>query len=555
MSQHLSERVLEINDLSIRYHVDGEYVSAVQSANLSVSSGEIVALVGESGSGKTSLASSVIHVLPRTSEVSGQVFVTGRDVYQMSSRELRAMRGRDVGYIPQDPAMSLDPLMRVGRQVAEAMQIHGLSSAEEARMRAIELLESVGMEDPSRRANQFPHELSGGMRQRVLIAAALACRPSLIIADEPTSALDVTIQARILDEIEHLREDQGVAVLLITHDLAVAADRADRLIVMSNGEIVEDGPSATVFSAPRERYTQRLIAASPRMDRPVRPVPAETSSVLEARGLVKEYPAKSISGKKSTFRAVDEISFTLRRGQTLGIVGESGSGKSTAIRLATRLIDPDAGTVHIFGQEVTQVKGAQLRQLRRTIQLVQQSTYAVLNPRMTVRETIREPLVALSIGDRRSRERKVNELLEKVALPSTIAHRKPGELSGGQRQRVAIARALILDPKIVALDEPVSALDVTVQAQILDLLKKIQDELGISYLFVSHDLAVIRQISDEVVVMKAGRIVEHGSTENVLENAQHEYTKSLLDAVPGQRVSRASRFFGHSAAVDEIEVS
>jgi peptide/nickel transport system ATP-binding protein len=402
------------------------------------------------------------------------------------------------------------------------------------RARVVELLARVGIPEPERRARQYPHELSGGMKQRVLIAGAIALGPDLVIADEPTSALDVTVQRRILDLLDDLRAELGSAVLLVTHDLAVAAERADRILVMKDGRIVEEGPTEALLAAPAHPYTRTLLADAPSLTAPAprtataRLVEAarETDLAIDVRGLVQEF------GRGPRFRAVDDVSFSVVRGTTHALVGESGSGKTTTARAVVGLRRPTAGSVVVEGAEVTGLRGEALRRFRRGTQLVYQNPFSSLDPRQSVAEIVAEPLRNHGRTDRSERRRRAAEALERVALPSVLAGRRPAELSGGQRQRVAIARALVLEPAVLVLDEAVSALDVTVQAQILDLLDRLQQDLGLTYLFISHDLAVVRQISDTVSVMRDGRVVEHGRTADVLDHPAHDYTAALVEAIP-----------------------
>ncbi|MEH3088444.1 MAG: ABC transporter ATP-binding protein [Microbacterium arborescens] len=533
--------LLEVDGLAVSYTVDGETRPAVTDVSFSVDRGEVVAIVGESGSGKSTTAHAVIHLLARNARVeAGAIRFDGEDLTGLSSRAWREVRGRKMGLIPQDPGTSLNPVKRVGRQVGEPLVIHGLASRRTADRQAVELLGLAGIPEPEARAQQFPHQFSGGMRQRALIAAALAAEPQLVIADEPTSALDVTVQKQILDHIDTLADTLGTAVLLITHDLGVAADRADRIIVMQHGRIVEQGPTSAVLAGPRHPYTRALIAAAPGLRttdvRPTaaKPIQPEASQppapLLEVSGLRKEF---ALPGRRRLV-AVDDVSFTVGRGETLAVVGESGSGKSTTARLALRLEQPTVGSIHFDGVDLVTAGREQLRSLRRRFQLVYQSPYASLDPRFTIADVIDEPLRAFGIGDRERRAARVRELLDRVALPADTARRRPAELSGGQRQRVAIARALATDPDLVVLDEAVSALDVSVQAQILDLLVELQQQLGVSYLFISHDLAVVREISDRVAVMQKGRVVEQGPTATVLTYPREEYTRRLIDAIPGR---------------------
>lgn len=544
-----AEPLLRIENLQVDYLVDGTPRKAVAGVSFEVRAGEMVAIVGESGSGKTTTAHSIINLLPGNARVSsGSVTFDGTDLTRLTSKEWRGVRGKEIGLIPQDPTASLDPLQRVGEQVAEALTIHKLQPKKAARQSAVRLLEESGIRDAPTRARQFPHQFSGGMRQRVLIATALAARPKLVIADEPTSALDVTVQRQILDNIAALTAERGTAVLLITHDLGVAADRAHRIIVMRGGEIVEEGSAAAVLGSPQHSYTQQLIAAAPGLSpRRLRPSLAAKSStagsdvvpsspLVEAKSLRKVFTLPRTAGGARTLIAVDDVSLGINRGETLALVGESGSGKSTVARLLLRLDKPTSGSVEFDGVDLASVRGERLRQLRRRFQVVFQSPYASVDPRFSVEEIIAEPLRAFSEGSPTDRKRRVKELLEEVHLPSDYGGRRPAELSGGQRQRVAIARALALKPELVVLDEAVSALDVSVQAQILKLLAELQVQESLSYLFISHDLAVVQQISDRVAVMKAGKLVEIGDAGDVLENPVEDYTRQLISAIPGRVV-------------------
>ncbi|GAA4202007.1 dipeptide ABC transporter ATP-binding protein [Actinocatenispora rupis] len=533
--------LLDIRNLTVAYGPR----TVLRGVDLTVRSGEVVALVGESGSGKTTLAHAVVGLLPRGGRITGgQVRLDGIDLTGLGERSLRAVRGARIGFVPQDPGVALNPLRRVGDQVAEALVVHSAAPSggrRALRERAVALLSEAGLPDAAAQARRHPHELSGGMRQRVLIAAALACRPPLVIADEPTSALDVTVQRRVLDHVGALTRGLGTAVLLVTHDLALAAERADRVLVMSDGVLVEEGP-ASMFAptrpravvgpgptvdtgtVPRHPYTRRLVAASPAYapDRPERPAPART--LLAATGLRREYGSTV---------ALSDVDLTVGIGETVGLVGESGSGKSTTARLVARLERADSGRIVLDGADVTAARGTTLRAVRRRVQVVHQNPYGALDPRWRIGPIVAEPLRAFGIGDRAARRNRVAELLDQVALPADVARRRPTELSGGQRQRVAIARALALRPDLVICDEPVSALDVSVQAQILDLLDELQRELGLAYLFISHDLSVVRRVCDRIVVLRAGRVVETGPTTRVFHHPTHPYTRELLAAVPG----------------------
>ncbi|WP_243075474.1 ABC transporter ATP-binding protein [Microbacterium sp. SS28] len=535
--------VLEVDDLSVFYLTPRGPVAAVQEVSFQVAPGETLAIVGESGSGKSTTAHAVARLLPATARIpSGRVSLGALDLATATADELSGIRGRQIGLVPQDPTVSLNPVVRIGAQVAEVLLIHGLADRRTAWDRAVEALAEAGIPDPAVRARQYPHELSGGMRQRVLIATALIGRPDLLIADEPTSALDVTVQRQILDQLDRLKADRNTAILLITHDLGVAADRADRVLVMHRGRVVEHGTPAQVLGDPQDPYTRRLIAAAPSLSArrgaasllsTVRSSELDTGApVLEVRDLVKEFTLPRGSAQ-AVQRAVDGVSFQIPGGTTLALVGESGSGKTTTARLALRLAEATSGTVLLDGDDVTTVRGARLRALRRRVQLVQQNPYATLNPRLSVEQVITDPLRAFGVGDRRARSARAAELLDLVALPVSALTRRPAELSGGQRQRVAIARALAVSPELLVLDEPVSALDVSIQHQILSLLVTLQRELGLTYLFISHDLAVVRQIAHRVAVMRTGRIVEAGATGDVFDDPADAYTRALIDAIPG----------------------
>jgi peptide/nickel transport system ATP-binding protein len=534
--------LLEITDLTVAFRTDRGEKTAVRHASFTVERGQTVAIVGESGSGKSTLAAALIRLLAPNARVrGGSIVFDGQDVLSLTERQMNTVRGRQIGLVPQDPMSNLNPLMPVGKQIAEVFKVHRVAKGKDARKRAIELLTMVGIGDAERRYAQFPHEFSGGMRQRVLIAISLACRPKLLIADEPTSALDVTVQKIILDQLASLTASMGTAVLMVTHDLALAAERADHVVVMNRGEILESGPAHRVLTAPRATYTKRLIAAAPSLSTASLIDPDHAGSqpgpdpqaVIDVVNLRKDYTIRSGAwGRRAQFSAVDEVTFSIPRGSTVGIVGESGSGKSTTAKIVLKLESTSAGDILFEGTNVTNIAGKSLLSFRRRVQPVFQNPYSALDPRYTVGEAIREPLDVHEVGRRADREKRVINLLTQVALDPELAHRYPHELSGGQRQRVAIARALALDPEVVVLDEAVSALDVLVQAQILDLLASLQKQLGLTYLFISHDLAVVRMLCHFVHVMKDGRIVESGTPEEIFERPRHAYTKALLAAIP-----------------------
>jgi peptide/nickel transport system ATP-binding protein len=534
----MSTPLLSVEGLEVRFGADAPVVCGM---DLTVSRGQTVAVVGESGSGKSTTAAAILGLLPPGGRISaGRIVFGGRDLAGADRRSLRSIRGRAIGYVPQDPMTNLNPVWKVGFQVREALRAN--TDTREARRRAVELLAEAGMPDPAEQAHRYPHQLSGGMCQRALIAIGLAGRPDLLIADEPTSALDVTVQRQVLDHLQGLTDRLGTALLLITHDLALAAERAESVIVVHRGAVVESGAARAILREPRHEYTRRLVAAAPSLTSAPSRTRARTPSeppddILVASELTKVYrESRGAPWRRVEFRAVDAVSFRLRRASTLAIAGESGSGKSTLARMVLGLLRPTSGTVVFDG---TPIDGALDRQqelaFRRRVQPVFQNPYSSLDPMYSVFRAVEEPLRIHRVGDRKQRERTVRELVDHVALPSSVLRRLPRELSGGQRQRVAIARALALRPEVLVCDEAVSALDVLVQAQILDLLAELQAEMGLTYLFISHDLAVIRQIADDVLVMRAGRVVEQAPTEELFTRPGHEYTRRLLEAIPRPR--------------------
>ena len=557
-----AQPLLEIKDLEITFTTSSGPVKGVRSANLEVHPGETVAIVGESGSGKSTTAMAIAHLLAKNGAITGgQILFEGRDITHVSEKEIRVLRGDQVGLVPQDPMSNLNPMWKVGSQIRETLAANGVATGAEARKRTVQLLVEAGLSDAERRAEQYPHEFSGGMKQRALIAMGLAARPKLLVADEPTSALDVTVQQQILDHLDHLTGELGVAVLLITHDLGLAAERAQHLVVMYKGQVVESGPALQLLQDPQHPYTKRLIAAAPSLASrrlvsaaeraEIREQAQESAAsstadqgdrdaVIEVQNLTKSFPIRGkVPWRSTPFLAVDDVSFSIRRGTTTAIVGESGSGKSTVAQMVLKLLAPTSGRVLFEGKDVAALHGRELKTLRRRVQPIFQNPYGTLDPMYSIYRTIEEPMRIHGIGDPRSREARVRDLLDKVALPAAMMRRYPNELSGGQRQRVAIARALALDPEVVICDEAVSALDVLVQAQVLELLNDLQAELGLSYLFITHDLAVVRQIADATLVMEKGKVVEQGTTDEVFHSPQQDYTKRLLAAIPGGSIPLA----------------
>lgn len=526
--------VLDIRDLKISYGDGESRTRVVHDVSFSVQPGEVVALVGESGSGKTSTAQAVIGLLSGNGRVDGgTIRLNGEAISGWSERRLRGIRGAVVSLIPQDPSSSLNPVLTIGVQVREILEIHGKVPRGELDRRVVKLLDLVGLSQPELRARQYPHELSGGMKQRVLIAIAIALKPALIIADEPTSALDVTVQRRILDLIDGLRREYGTAVLLVTHDLGVAADRADRLVVLQGGRIQEQGETAEVLARPKSPYTSKLLSDAPSLASAARrpPVEAERPVAVTVSGLIQDFTLPT----GGNFRAVDGVSFTVARGTTHAIVGESGSGKTTTIRILAGFQKPTGGAIRVGDFDLAALNAASLRRFRRKVQLVYQNPWGSLDPKQTIFSIVEEPLLNFDPLPKEERAARVRAIVERVGLPASVLTRRPHALSGGQRQRVAIARALVLEPEVVVLDEAVSALDVTVQAQILALLDQLQRDLGLTYIFVSHDLAVVRQIADTVSVLHNGRQVDHGPVHDVFTNPASDYTRELIEAIPGRR--------------------
>ena len=558
------EPILTINDLSVSFRTEEERVSAVRGVSLAVNRGEIMALVGESGSGKSVTSLSILQLLPTppAEYPSGSILLhdSGQtiDLLRLPQADLRKIRGNRIAMIFQEPMTSLNPVMKCGRQVAEAILEHKDVSAAEARRQANEWFRKVQLPDPEGIYNRYPHQLSGGQKQRVMIAMAMCCQPALLICDEPTTALDVTVQKTILDLIKGLQQEQQMGVIFITHDLGVVAEIADRVAIMYKGEIVEQGDKHTIFSAPTHPYTRALIACRPALhpkgeklpvvadflegkrEAPAAPAATEPTRVsqeplVQVKDLTVKFPTRTnLFGKPLAFTtAVDGVSFDIYKGETLGLVGESGCGKTTLGRTLLRLVEPSSGQILVEGTDITHLKSEALKSFRKEVQLVFQDPYSSLNPRLTIGDALEEPLAVLGLQPSRAeRKRRVTELLDKVNLPASTAGRYPHEFSGGQRQRIVIARALALSPDFLVCDESVSALDVSVQAQVLNLLNDLKRDLGLTLLFISHDLSVVRYMSDRIMVMSRGKIIESGPSEQVYNHPQSEYTQKLLEAIP-----------------------
>ncbi|WP_246281257.1 ABC transporter ATP-binding protein [Saccharibacillus qingshengii] len=586
------EKLLQVSNLRVSFAARETETEAVRGVSFELRKGETLGIVGESGSGKSVTARAIMRLLPEASSrvKSGEILFLGQNLAQKTRKEMEQIRGKEIGMIFQDPMTSLNPTLRIGEQIAETLRKHRKMSKREARTEAVEMLKLVGIRDPETRFNQYPHEFSGGMRQRAMIAIALACRPSLLIADEPTTALDVTIQAQILNVMKQMQEKLGTSIILITHDLGVVAGMCDRVVVMKSGEIVEEGTTAELFANPQHPYTKKLLNALPRLDEPKKPKRARAdASVGEAGGAggglageaadATERRVESLSrkagtaadgadrhvesrlteqgggtqslsedrpllevrslqqhfnlGKGRTLRAVNDISFFIREGETLGMVGESGSGKSTTGRAILRLHEPTSGDVLYRGMAVNRLSPKEMKLMRREMQMIFQDPYASLNPRLKILDIIGEAMDVHGLSQNPVQRRaRVEELLEMVGLDPAFALRYPHEFSGGQRQRIGIARALAVEPKFIVCDEPLSALDVSIQSQIVTLLEDLQQKLGLTYLFIAHDLSMVKHISDRVAVMYAGKIVELAESEELYRNPQHPYTKSLLAAIP-----------------------
>ncbi|MFL4469813.1 ABC transporter ATP-binding protein [Tateyamaria armeniaca] len=521
--------LLTVTDLSVGFRQDGQLTQAVRNISFSVDRGETVALVGESGSGKSVSALSTVSLLGDSAEVSGSVTYDGQQMIGADERLLRKVRGNDISFIFQEPMTSLNPLHTIEKQLGESLALHQGIAGQEARARILELMDKVGIRDAESRLGAYPHQLSGGQRQRVMIAMALANQPDILIADEPTTALDVTIQAQILDLLGELKKTENMGLLFITHDLGIVRRIADRVCVMQNGEIVETGPTAEIFANPQHPYTQKLLSAEP-TGQPA-PVPVDATLIAETQNLKVWFPITAGLLRRTVghVKAVNDATFQIRAGETVGIVGESGSGKTTLALAIMRLIASEGGIVYM-GQDIRGWKVRELRRLRKDMQIVFQDPYGSLSPRMTAAQIISEGLAIHGVEGGRPEREVVAEVMAEVGLDPLTMDRYPHEFSGGQRQRIAIARAMVLRPKLVVLDEPTSALDMTVQVQIVELLRGLQQKYGLAFLFISHDLKVVRAMSHKVLVMKQGDVVEQGSADDLFERPQSDYTRTLLQA-------------------------
>ncbi|MBQ4793046.1 oligopeptide ABC transporter ATP-binding protein OppD [Pectobacterium versatile] len=551
--------LLDIQDL----HVDFPGHQAVRGLNLTINAGETLALVGESGCGKSATALSLMRLVAEPGKISGRILFDGQDLLTLPDRQMRQLRGNALSMIFQEPMTSLNPVLSIGQQISETLRLHEALTPAQARTRAIELLDLVKIPEPARRVDDYPHNLSGGQRQRVMIAMAVACRPRLLIADEPTTALDVTIQAQILALLDNLRREFSMSLLLITHDLGLVAQWADRVAVMYAGQKVEEAQAADLFQSsthrfsPKHSYTRGLLATSLHMDQDrhyrthrlaeIHHAPTDegftllTPPTLIHRATDTNQPPllslKNIHTRYSTAQgkvlAVDDVSLTILPEETLGLVGESGCGKSTLSKTILRLLPPSHGQIVFDGQDITTLKESRLKALRQRVQMIFQDPYASLNPRHSIQHILETPLIVHGLGDRSQRQQAIKNIIDRVGLSQSSLSRYPHEFSGGQRQRIGIARALVVRPSLVICDEPVSALDVSIQAQILNLLVELKNEMGLSLLFISHDLAVVRYIADRVMVMQNGRCVESGDHHSIWHQPQHPYTRKLIDAVPG----------------------
>ena len=567
------EPLLSIKNLSVSFRNDGDENIAVKNSSITINPGEIVAIVGESGSGKSVTALSLLKLLPDSTQIRGELVFTKKetsvDLLSLDDKAINKVRGKDIAMIFQEPMTSLNPVFTCGSQVMEAIQLHQRSSKKEAWEKTIALFEKVKLPNPAQMMKRYPHQISGGQKQRVMIAMAMSCNPALLIADEPTTALDVTVQKTILDLIKELQQQNQMSVLLITHDLGIVADVADKIVVMYQGEIVEQGSAKEILSAPKHNYTKALLACRPAAhtkgerlpvvsdfldnkeggrrndERSLKPEglerieQVEPTAVLQVEHLKVYFPVKKKIFSRTTdfFKAVDDVSFNVLKGETLGLVGESGCGKTTLGRTILQLTQPTSGKIILDGRDITSFDSRSLRALRRDLQIVFQDPYGSLNPRLSIGNAILEPLKVHGVLENRNqRKEKVIELMEKVSLAPDHFNRYPHQFSGGQRQRICIARALALNPSFLIFDESVSALDVSVQAQVLNLLTDLKKEFGFTSIFISHDLSVVHYICDRIMVMNKGKIVEEGQASEVYHHPQNEYTKMLIDAIPGKRI-------------------
>jgi peptide/nickel transport system ATP-binding protein len=555
--------LISVQDLRVSFRMSKTHTAeAVKSVSFDILENSTVALVGESGSGKSVTAMSIVRLLPENAIVAptSKILYHGKDLLTTPIEDMRHLRGKDISVVFQEPMSSLNPVFTVGDQIAEVLRIHMNLSAKQAMDRTLDLMTEVGIPNPKERLKSYPFQLSGGQQQRVMIAMAIACEPKLLIADEPTTALDVTVQRQIMDLLARLQQRQKMSVLFISHDLGLVGEISSQVVVMRSGEVREKGDVATIFNAPQDAYTQALLACRPRLDvRPrrlaviddivnKRPIsteqrvskPASGAALIEVKGLRKDYPLKTGLFKRSVFSAVKGADFSLHKGRTLGVVGESGSGKTTVGMMLTRLTDATAGSIMFEGKDLAQLSAAQMRAYRSRIQIIFQNPYASLNPRFTVGQILIEPMRIHNIGtDDDDRARKALAMIEKVGLHADAFGKYPHEFSGGQRQRIAIARCLTMRPEIIVCDESVSALDVSVQATVLNLLLDLQEEFGLTYVFISHDLAVVKYMADEILVMSQGEIVERGTSDDIYNRPQHAYTQQLLGAIPRGHVTAA----------------
>lgn len=565
MAETKDSILLSVRDFAVDFATQEGVVRAVNNISFDIPAGKTVGLVGESGSGKSVTSLGIMRLIPNPpgKVVNGQILFEGKDLLKVSEAEMRKIRGNDISMIFQEPMTSLNPVFTVGYQIEEVLKLHKNLSNREAREKALELLNQVGIPNPSQKIDAYPHEMSGGQKQRVMIAMAIGCEPKLLIADEPTTALDVTIQKQVLDLLAKLQEQYKMAMLFITHDLGVIADIADDVVVMYRGNIVEKNESEKIFVAPQHPYTKGLLACRPSLEnhprrlatvsdfmtedgrekthevkisvaKEPRPTTDENPVILELKNISKHFPIRGgfFGGVKNWVKAVDDVSFNVRRGRTLGLVGESGCGKTTLGRTILRLIEPTAGNILYKGTELTALDREAMRQMRRKMQIIFQDPYASLNPRMTIGAAVQEPMHIHNLGDAKDRPEMAAELMRRVGLDPKVLNRYPHEFSGGQRQRICIARALAVKPEFIICDESVSALDVSIQAQILNLLLDLQDEFKLTYVFISHDLSVIKFISDEVAVMHNGKIVEMADAVSIYKDPQDAYTRKLLSAIP-----------------------